>query len=407
MTEPARAEVVVAGGGLVGGTLALALGRAGLDVAVVDAGAAPDPRWSAVSPGAFDAWARLGLEGLPAGAQPVTAMVVTEGPRPGAAAAPWALPAALQFDAAEAGGDGPLAWMVENGAVRAALDRALADAGVRVLAPARVAAVAFNGRGALVTLADGRELAAPLAVGAEGRRSAVREAAGIAVAVRPYPQSGLAATVRLSRPHRGAARQLFLPDGPLAVLPLPDDRASLVWTTGRAEAEALAALPAAAFEALLDRRLGDAVGPARLEGPRRVFPLERRLAERLAAPRAALVGDAAHAIHPVAGQGLNLGLKDAAALAEVVVDARRQGEDWGAEAVLERYARWRRFDRTALAAGADLFARGFSTAAPWTRALRGAATAAVGRGERLRRAFMAEAAGEAGDRPRLLRGEAL
>ncbi len=407
-TDGGRFDAVVAGGGLAGATAALALARGGLAVAGVDAGAGPDPRWSAVSHAALTAWETLGVRGLREGAQPLRCMVVSDGPRPGAAAPGWALAASLQFDAAElGGGDAPLAWMVENSAARAALDAALEAAGVVRVAPARVEDVRAGTREAVVRLADGRELTAPLVVGAEGRRSAVRAAAGVEVQARPYRQAGLAATVRLLRPHEGVARQLFLPDGPLAVLPLPGDRASLVWTTGRAEAEALAALPAEAFEALLARRLGEGLGPAVLEGPRTVFPLERRLSAGLTGPRTALVGDAAHAIHPVAGQGLNLGLKDAAALAEVVADARRLGEDWGADAVLARYARWRRFDRTALAAGADLFARGFSTAGPLARAVRTAGLAAAGGSAAARRALMREAGATAGEPPRLFRGEAV
>ena len=398
-------DAVTAGGGLAGATAALALAHEGLRTAVVDAGAAPDLRWSAVSPAALGAWEALGVADLRAASQPVTGMVVSDAPRPAAGSPAWALAGSLQFDGAETGA-GPVAWMVENRAARAALDAALDRAGVERIAPARVEAAEAGPRAMRLRLSTGRDVAAVLAVGAEGRRSPVRDAAGVEVQARPYRQAGLAAVVRLARPHGGVARQLFTPDGPLAVLPLPDDRASLVWTTGRREAEALAALSAEAFEALLARRLGEGLGPATLEGGRAVFPLEMRLSHDLVGPRTALVGDAAHAIHPVAGQGLNLGLKDAAALADVVGDARRLGEDWGSDAVLARYARWRRFDRTALAAGADLFARGFSTAHPAARLVRTAGLAAAGASATLRRAFMREAAGTAGELPRLFRGPA-
>ena len=402
-----RCDAVVAGGGLVGATAALALARGGLAVALVDPGAPDDPRWSAVAHAALLAWEALGVRGLREAAQPIAAMVVGDAPRPSAASAPWMLTAGLSFDAVD-GADpaAPLGWMVENRAVRAALLAALTDAGV-ASTPGRAVGAETDARGVRVRLEDGGEIAATLAVAAEGRASPLRDAAGIGVEVRRYGRSAVSATVRLGRPHGGVARQLFLPDGPLAVLPLPGDRANLVWTTEPAAAETLAALPAAAFEAHLARRLGDGLGPAVLEGGRAVFPLERRLAERLTGPRLALVGDAAHAIHPVAGQGLNLGLKDAAALAQVVVDARRLGEDWGAQPVLDRYARWRRFDRTALAAGAGLFAGGFSTDAAPVRALRGAALWAADRSALLRRAFMREAGGVLGEPPRLFRGEAL
>ncbi len=400
-------DAVVAGGGLVGATTALALARGGLGVTLLDPGAPDDPRWSAVGHAALLAWKMLGVRALREGAQPIAAMVVGDAPRPSAASASWALAAGLSFDPSDTdGSDAPLGWMVENRAARAALLAALADAGVRSV-DGRAAGAEADARAVHVRLTDGGEIAATLAVAAEGRASSLRDAAEIEVEVHRYGRSAVSATVRLARPHGGVARQLFLPDGPLAVLPLPGDRANLVWTTEPAVAEALAAMPAAAFEAHLARRLGDGLGPATLDGARAVFPLERRLAERLTGPRLALVGDAAHAIHPVAGQGLNLGLKDAAALAQVVVDARRLGEDWGAEPVLDRYARWRRFDRTALAAGAGLFAGGFSTAAAPARALRGAALWAAGRSATLRHAFMREAGGVLGDPPRLFRGEAL
>lgn len=411
-------EVVVAGAGLVGATLALALARAGVRVAVVDAAtpdAAADPRTSAVAYAAFRAWETLGLTRLRAQAQPITRIVVADAPHPGASAsaAPWALAAALQFDAAELPDeDGPLGWMVENAHVRPALMQALAEAGAAVIAPARVEGVQVDGARAEIRLSGGRTLVTPLVVGAEGRRSPVREAAGIGFTGRAHRQHALVATVALERRHEGVARQLFLPDGPLAVLPLPPgddgrDRASLVWSTSADSARALAEGSAAMFESHLARRLGDGVGAATLAGPRATFPLELRLAERMTAPRIALAGDAAQVIHPVAGQGLNLGLKDAAALAEVVVDARRLGEDWGSALVLDRYARWRRLDRLAQAAGTELFARLFSTRQPLARLARGAALAAAGASAPARRMFMREAGAALGETPRLFRGEGL
>ena len=413
MTQ-ARHDVVIAGGGIVGATAALALAQAGLDVALVEAqppgAAAPDTRASSVAYAPFRLWRALGLgPALEAHAQPVRRIVVETAPGFGAAAAPRAA-GVLAFDAADldaqarAAGE-PLGWLVENARIRAALAEALAGSGVTVLAHARVAAVAVEPGVAGVRLEDGRKLMAPLVVGAEGRRSAVREAAGIGVSSRAYGQTGISATLHLSKPHGGVARQVFAPGGPLALLPLiPDadrqasggDRASLVWSAPDAQAQALLAMDAAAFEGLLARRFGEAAGRLTLAGPRRGFPLGLQLADALVGPRTVLAGDAAHAVHPIAGQGLNLGLKDAAALAEVVVDARRLGEDWGAPAVLDRYARWRRFDRAALAAGTDALALGLSAPRGPLRVLGAAALAAAAATPVARRLFAREAGGRDG-----------
>ena len=413
-------EVVVAGGGLVGATLALALARAGVAVAVVDARVpgAPgaDARASQVAYAPFRMWRALGLgPALEPHAQPVTRIAVEVGGADGASARPGA-PPVLAFDAADldaaarAAGE-PLGWMVRNAHAAAALDAALAASGVAVLAPARVAGVEADDRRARVRLEDGRTLLAPLVVGAEGRRSPVREAAGVGVAGHGYGQTGISAPLALARPHGGVARQVFAPGGPLALLPLPGDRASLVWSAPDAQARALLDMAPDRFEALLARRFGEVAGALALAGPRQGFPLGLQLADALVGPRTALAGDAAHAVHPLAGQGLNLGLKDAAALAQVVVEARSLGEDWGGRAVLERYARWRRFDRAALAAGVDALARAFGPAAtplhPPLRALAAAALGAARASAPARRLFAREAGGAMGELPRLLAGQAL
>lgn len=421
MPAPAeRFEVVIVGAGLTGATLALALAQAGMAVAVVDAlplDARLEPvfdgRASAVAYANMRQFRVLGLaHALTTDAQPITSILVTDGPAPGASGrAP--LPVFLRFDPAEiaeSAGE-PLGWMVENRRLRAALAGALDQAGVAVFAPAQVGEIALDGPAAHVRLADGRTLVAPLAVGAEGRRSAVREAARIGVNGWDYRQAGVVATVALERPHGGVAHEHFLPGGPLAILPLTplggQNRASLVWTERPGPARALVEASVEAFEATLARRFGDFLGAPRLVGPRFGYPLGLQIAECMVAPRAALVGDAAHAVHPIAGQGLNLGLKDVAALAEVVVEARRLGEDWGGALVLERYARWRRLDSIGLALATDLFTRLFSTDDPLTRLVRGAGLAAVNRIAPARRMFMRESGGALGDLPRLLRGEAL
>jgi 2-octaprenyl-6-methoxyphenol hydroxylase len=267
--------------------------------------------------------------------------------------------------------------------------------------------VRTEARAASVELADGRVLSAPLVVGAEGRGSVVRRAAGIGAVGWDYKQTGVVATVRLSRPHDGTAYEYFLPSGPFAILPLPGDRASLVWTESAERGEALRTARPEAFHAHLQRRIGDLLGPAEVEGQVFTYPLALQIAERFTAPRVALLGDAAHGVHPIAGQGLNLGLKGAAALAETIVDAARLGEDIGSSVVLERYARWRRFDTATLSAGMDAFVHLFSNDHSLIRLARGVGMAVVNNIGPARRFFMREAGGASGDLPRLLRGEAL
>ncbi len=410
-------DVIIAGAGMAGATLALALHHGGLKPLLIDpqpfdAQLAPafDGRASAIAFSAFRQWKVLGVaQTLEAHAQRIEQILVTDGKTPGAASgAP--LPGFLRFEAAEIGdrtANEPLGYMVENRQIRAALAAAVAAAGIPVLAPARVAGVDFGAAGATVRLEDGRSVSAPLVVGAEGRNSVVRAAAGIGEIGWPYKQSGVVATVKLERPHQGVAHEYFLPGGPFAILPLTDNRASLVWTERTANGEALRNADDAVFHAHLARRFGPFLGQVRRAGPTFVYPLSLSLAQRMAAPRAALLGDSAHGIHPIAGQGLNLGLKGAAALAEVLVEASRIGEDIGSLAVLERYARWRRFDTVALAAATDVFTRLFANDDPLLRLARGAGMGVVNRIGPARRFFMQEAGGATGDLPRLLRGEAL
>jgi len=411
------ADVIIAGAGVAGATLALSLAQAGLKPVLVDpqpfdAQLAPtfDGRAWANAYAAYRQWRVLGLgEALDPHAQRIEQILVTDGRTPGASAG-GPTPFFLRFESAEIAdrSEGePLGYLLENRHVRAALAAAVAEAGIEVLAPARVSGAAFEPRAAVVTLADGRVLRAPLAVGAEGRGSVIREAAGIGAIGWDYKQTGVVATVRMERPHEGVAHEYFLPGGPFAILPLTDNRASLVWTESNARGAALKTARPEVFQAHLERRFGDFLGGVTVEGPVFAYPLSLQLAERLVAPRVALLGDAAHGVHPIAGQGLNLGLKGAAALAEVLVDALRLGEDIGSEAVLERYAAWRRFDTVTLSAGMDAFVRLFSNDNPLLRLVRGAGMAAVNRIGPARRFYMHEAGGAVGDLPRLLKGEAL
>jgi 2-octaprenyl-6-methoxyphenol hydroxylase len=420
MSGPHTHDVIVAGAGMAGATFALAAAQGGLRVALADpqpfpAQLAPsfDGRSTAIAWSTFRMLDALGLgEGLRPHACRMDRILVTDGRRPGAASKA-ASPAFLRFDAdeigdglpPEEGGGEPLGYMVENRRIRTALAAAVTASDIDLRAPGSVADVEQSSAAARVTLADGAVLSAPLVVGAEGRGSRVREAAGIETVGWGYGQSGVVATVRLGRDHGNVAHEYFLPSGPFAILPLTEQRASLVWTESTRAAEALRTCSDEAFQAHLSRRFGEFLDGATPEGPRFVYSLALELATKLTAPRTALIGDAAHGVHPVAGQGLNMGLKDAAALGQVLVEAMRLGEDIGSETVLDRYARWRRFDNVALAAGFDGFVRLFSNDAAPVRLARDLGMAAVNRIGPLRRAFMREAGGATGDLPRLLRGE--
>ena len=411
------ADVIIAGAGMAGATLALALKHGGLRPLLIDPVAFDaqleesfDGRSAAISFASFRQWRTLGLAAnLEPHAQRIEQILVTDGRRPGASVGP-ASPFYLRFDSAEiadrSGGE-PLGYLLENRRTRAALAAEVIAQGIPVLAPARVAHVDLKDDAAEVRLEDGRVLRAPLVVGAEGRASVIRQAAGIGVTAWDYGQMGVVATVRLEHPHEGVAHEYFLPGGPFAILPLTDNRASLVWTEATPHARALKSARPEVFHAHLMRRFGDCLGDVQVDGEVFIYPLSLQLADRLTAPRAVLLGEAAHGVHPIAGQGLNLGLKDAAALAQVLTEAARIGEDIGSELVLQRYSAWRQFDNVMLAAGFDLFVRVFSNDNPLLRLARGIGMAVVNRIGPARRFFMQEAGGATGDLPRLLRGEAL
>lgn len=313
MADTERYDIVIAGAGLTGAAFALAAAQAGLRVVMVDpqpfsAQLAPsfDGRSTAIAFSTFRMLDALELgETLRPHACRMDHILVTDGRRPGAASRP-ASPAFLRFDAEEIGGrtgGEPLGYMVENRRIRTALAEAVTQAGIEVRAPASVAGVEVDPGKATVTLADGSRLIAPLVVGAEGRGSTVRRAAGIDTLGWGYGQSGVVATVRLGRDHGNVAHEYFLPSGPFAILPLTEQRASLVWTETTRRGEALRDASDAAFHAHLMRRFGEFLDGATVEGPRFVYPLSLSLAEKLVAPRIALIGDAAHGVHPVAGRG--------------------------------------------------------------------------------------------------------
>jgi len=418
MTAAPSHDVIIAGAGIAGSTLALALKQGGLAPLLID----PQPfavqleptfdgRSSAISFASFRAWDAIGVgDDLRAHVQRIEQILVTDGHSAGAAA-PGPSPFFLRFDASEIAdrvNSEPLGYMIENRRIRAGLSRAVEAAGIEVLAPARIASADFEAAGgAQVRLDAGRDVSAPLVVGAEGRGSPLRTLGGIETIGWGYGQSGVVATVKLEKPHGGVAHEHFLPSGPFAILPLSDNRASLVWTEKTLAADALRGARPDVVLSLLKRRFGAFLGDIEVVSPVFVYPLSLQLAERLTANRLAVLGDAAHAIHPIAGQGLNLGLKDAAALSQVLVDAARLGEDIGSAMVLERYAAWRRFDNASVAAAMEVFTRLFSNDIAPLRLARGLGMAVVNRIGPARRFFMQEAGGAVGDLPRLLRGEAL
>jgi len=421
-------EVLVAGGGMVGLAFAIALAEAGVDVVVVDRldpaqqrDEASDGRSSAIARGSQQALAVLGLwDGMAPAAAPIIDIRISDG-RLGTFRSGGASALHLHFasgDVAEENDARPLGYIVENTAIkRASLDRARAVKNVDLRAPADIAELQRRPGGVTARLSDGSTIRARLVVAADGRRSATREAAGIKIMEIDYGQTAIVATVAHDLPHDGVAHEHFLPSGPFALLPMTDvkddagkvvHRSSLVWTEKRALVAAMMALDEEAFALELQRRFGNSLGRLSLWGGRRwSYPLTLLHAERYIDTRLALIGDAAHGIHPIAGQGLNLGLRDVASLAECIVDARRLGLDIGSATVLERYQRWRRLDNMALIAATDSLNRLFSNDLPPVRLLRDLGLAAVNRMPPLKRFFMRHAMGLVGDLPRLVKGKAL
>ena len=409
-----KVDVLIGGAGFAGLALAIAL-RQGLApsfaVTVADpalARPAKDGRASAIVAAARRLFETIGVW-QDVESQPILDMVVTD-----SRLADVVRPVFLSFDGDVEPGE-PFAHMIENGPLLVALAAKAKDEGV-ALRPAAVTDLAFAADRANdrvnVRLSNGEALAARLLVAADGAHSAIRERAGIASHGWSYGQSAIVTTVAHERDHHGRAEEHFLPAGPFAILPLTRDaavghRSSIVWTEQAQEAARLVALPDAEFHAELERRFGLRLGEIAAVGPRRVHPLGLSVARAFIADRLALVGDAAHVIHPVAGQGLNMGLKDVAALAEVIVDAVRLGLDPGSLAVLERYQRWRRFDTMAMGIATDGLNRLFSNQSDVLRLVRDVGLGLVDRLPALKHLFIREAAGLVGEVPKLLRGEAL
>ncbi len=401
-------DVLVAGGGFAGLTLAIAL-RQGLgpsfSVSVADPtlgmSRGEDERASAIVAAARRLFETIGVwQAVAADAQPILDMVVTDS-RLADAVRPSFLTFAGEVEPGE-----PFAHMIENGLLVDALAAKAREVGV-MLQPSALATFARDRGRVTAALADGNELNARLLVAADGARSTIRTAAGIATHGWNYGQSAIVINVAHERDHEGRAEEHFLPAGPFAILPLKGRRSSIVWTETTAEAARIVALPDEAFHAELEQRFKLHLGDLKVIGARRVHPLGFFVARAFVADRIALIGDAAHVIHPIAGQGLNMGLKDVAALAEVIVDAARLGLDPGAADVLERYQRWRRFDTMAMGLATDGLNRLFSNRSDVLRLARDVGLGLVDRLPGLKRLFIREAAGLVGEVPKLLRGEPL
>ena len=398
-------DVLIVGGGLNGPCLALALAQAGLSVHLVDAKARDqfdgdfDGRSYALALASTRMLNALGLwADLKDRCQPILEIKASDG-RAGEGPAPFF----LHFDHAEIE-EGPMGYMSEDRVLRAALLAAL-DAAPLVTAEYGVE-VTHQSAG-VATFADGRKHQAALIVGCDGRGSGTATRAGIRRITRDYGQTALVCAIEHERSHNGIAHQFFMPPGPLAILPLPGNRSSIVWSEDAARAAEIMALSDTDYLDVLRPRFGAFLGEIDLVGQRYSYPLNLTLAERYIEDRVALVGDAAHGIHPIAGQGLNLGFRDIAALAQVLIEARRRGEDIGTSLVLERYQTWRRFDATSLAFGTDTINTLFSNDNSALRHLRTLGMGLVQSLPGLRRRFIREAAGLTGDVPRLLTGRAL
>jgi 2-octaprenyl-6-methoxyphenol hydroxylase len=403
-----RTEVAVGGAGFAGLALAIALRQALGDpfaVTVIDPTLAhaqsKDPRASAIAAAArrlfeaIDVW-----DAVAPNAQPILDMVVTDSKLDDAVR-----PTFLTFGGDVEEGE-PFAHMVENRHLVDALATKARDLGVNLRAGA-VAGFENAGNGVDVSLADGEVISARLLVGADGAHSLIRERAGIANHGWSYDQSAIVTTVAHEREHNGRADEHFLPAGPFAILPLTGKRCSIVWTENTREAQRIVALPDDEFHKELEKRFGLQLGELKVIGPRRAFPLGLFTARTFIGERLALIGDAAHIIHPIAGQGLNMGLRDVAALAEAIADAARLGLDPGGPDVLERYQRWRRFDTMTMGIATDGLNRLFSNHSDVLRLARDIGLGLVERMPALKRMFIREAAGFTGDVPKLLKGEAL
>jgi len=407
-----RSDIVVVGGNMNGLAQALALGgrrcRRPFRVTVVDGQDIPrqvaerrDGRASAITASSRAMFEALGVwETIAPHAEAMREIIVTDAASPG-----QARPVLLRFPES-AQKEIPSAYMAENNCIIAALlEEARQSPEITLRWDTPIRDVHLASGCAIIAFEDGGEIQAPLVVAADGRSSRLRQAAGIGTVGWAYGQVGIVTTVVHELPHHGRAEEHFLPPGPFAILPLPGNRSSIVWNELKADADRIMALTEEGFLEELQRRFGDHLGAIRLDGPRQSYPFGLLLARSFIADRMALVGDAAHVVHPIAGLGFNLGLRDAAALAECTMEAATLGLDIGSTSVLQNYQRWRRFDTVATALTSDGLNRLFANDAPLLRILRDAGLMSVNMLSPLKGFFRREAAGQTGRLPRLMRGE--
>jgi len=399
-------DIIIAGGGLNGPALALGLAQKGFSVTVVDARPTRaraesnfDGRGYALALAskrlldAIDVWGDVAAD-----AQPMLDIKVSDG-RAGDGPSPFF----LHFDHAELE-EGPMGFMVEDRYLyRAFLKAVQSESQITTINEDSVVAQDIFADGVTVTLQSGKALNAQLLIGCDGRQSGVGKRAGIKRTGWGYGQTALVCAIEHELPHKGIAHQFFMPPGPLAILPLPGNRSSIVWTETDETAQAIHGLSDENYIEVLKPRFGDFLGDISLAGARFTYPLGLTVANNFVAERIALVGDAAHGMHPIAGQGLNAGLRDVAAMIDVLSDARQRGEDISSELVLKRYEEWRRFDTQTLVAATDLSNKIFSNDNPLLRFGRDIGLSVINRLPVARRAFIREAAGLTGDLPSLMR----
>ncbi len=401
-----NADIAIVGGSLTGAATALAAAQAGFRVVVVDQLAAHtqveqgfDGRSYAMALTSVRLLKALGLwADLAETAQPILKIKVADGsPSTGPS------PLFMQFDHAEIE-EGPMGHMVEDRFLRPLLQRAMARyETIEYIAGTALIEQSISGSEMQLTLSDGRQISTSLLIGADGRKSPSASRAGIKRIGWEYGQTALVCAIQHEIPHDGVACQYFLPAGPLAILPLTENRASIVWSETAQNAKQIMALSEADYLSILQPRIGDYLGKISMAGQRYSYPLDLTLAESFVAPRLALIGDAAHGVHPIAGQGLNAGLRDIAALVQVLKEAKLRGEDIGASATLMRYQEWRRFDATSLALTTDTFNRLFSNDNSLLRLGRDMGMAMINAVPKARRSFIREAAGLTGTLPDLMR----